>query len=174
MSCAPRPLPAPRGVGVPLCNISAWRNYQAYLDFCFTTRVSNRYPGISWTQHDQGRKRSRRIILQDGIHPKLLSFSEWIRREENAQIIKTGALWPLARWLERYRWKDAPYASARRKSLPLGIVTRIYSFVGGDSPLYSLLPRMPNTLYLRRAYRLEPRSRSRGVGAVESEPAAQE
>ena len=90
---------------------------------------------------------------------RALGFTEWKKREENSH---NGALYagmPLQIWLSRYRWKVAPSASARTKSFPAEVIRLICKFSGRDS---RLCMRMPDGLYLRRAYRLQPRRRSRG------------
>ena len=102
---------------------------------------------IAWRDYQAYLYSSRQPAQEDEERIVPRGFTEWYTRM------------PLFVWLSRLRWKVAPSASARTKSLPDEVLTLICKFTGRDS---RLLMRMPDGLYLRRAYRLQPRSRSRG------------
>ena len=84
-----------------------------------------------------------RLIDNTGRQQPALGLNEWLRRD--------GAYTPLVVWLSRFRWKSSPSGVPRTKFLPVEVVTRVCGFLGRDS---RLVMRMPDGLYLRRAYLL--------------------
>ena len=84
-----------------------------------------------------------RLIDNTGRQQPALGLNEWLRRD--------GAYTPLVVWLSRFRWKSSPSGVPRTKFIPVEVVTRVCGFLGRDS---RLVMRMPDGLYLRRAYLL--------------------
>lgn len=127
-------------------NIVLWRDYQAYL--------------YNSTMYDP-------VLWRDGFanHELPLSFTEWkthrwfrvLQVGCSMRAYPYGARMRLQVWLSRFRWKDPLSASGRTMSLPPDAIRIICRFLSRDSRLCMF---MPDGLYLRRAYRLQPRSRS--------------